>query len=76
MAVVRQRGDKWQAIVRRKGYDQLARSFTTKRDAETWARQQEIALDRAELPVSTDVLKGMTLRDLRSATDRHSRVSR
>jgi integrase len=64
MAVVRQRGDKWQAIVRRKGYGQVARSFTTKRDAETWARQQEIALDRAELPVSTGVLKGMTLRDL------------
>lgn len=64
MAVVRQRGDKWQAIVRRKGYGQLTRSFTTKRDAETWARQQEIALDRAELPVSTNVLKDMTLRDL------------
>jgi hypothetical protein len=61
MAVIRQRGDKWQAIAPRKDYGQVARSFSTKRDAETWGRHQEIALDRAELPV---LLKEMTLRDL------------
>ena len=39
----------WQAIVRRKGYPQQSRTFPTKSDAETWARDIENQIDRGIL---------------------------
>lgn len=45
MATIRQRGDRWQAIVKRKGYPQRSRTFDLKKDAEKWARLEERAMD-------------------------------
>lgn len=45
MATIRQRGDRWQAIVKRKGHPQQSRTFELKRDAEKWARLEERAMD-------------------------------
>lgn len=45
MATVRERKDKWQAIVKRKGYPVITQTFTLKKDAERWARQQETLFD-------------------------------
>lgn len=46
MATIIKRGDKWQAKVRRDGYPGTSKTFTTKRDAEAWATQQESEMDR------------------------------
>lgn len=45
MATIRPMRDKWQAIVRRKGYPSQCKSFELRKDAEKWARQQERAID-------------------------------
>lgn len=38
MAVVQQRGNKWQCRIRRKGFPDVTKSFLTKEDAQKWAR--------------------------------------
>ena len=45
MATIRLNRNKWQAIVRRKGYPQQSKSFVSKTDARKWARQVEAKLD-------------------------------
>src|SRR5262249_13093219 len=42
----------------------LSRTFRLKSDAELWARQKEVQLDRGELPVDTRVLRSHTLAHL------------
>ena len=46
MATFRQRGDKWQARIQRKGYETQAASFANLADAKAWARRIESSLDR------------------------------
>ncbi len=60
MATYRKRGSRWQAQVRRKGAPTLTRSFSTKADAQAWARQLEAEADRTGLPVSRKALDTMT----------------
>ncbi len=48
MATIRQRGNTWQAIVKRKGYPTQSKSFELKKDAEKWARHQERLLDAGQ----------------------------
>jgi len=64
MATFRQRGDRWQVQVRRDGNTPLTRSFTFKRDAETWARHTEAAFERGESLISRHKLTRDTLGDL------------
>jgi integrase len=64
MATIRKRGSSWQAQVRREGYPPLSKSFASKADAAAWARDQERAIDRAELPTTVRELKGVTVGDL------------
>jgi integrase len=64
MASIRKRGSSWQAQVRREGYPPLSKTFATKADAQAWARDQERSIDRAEAPISTRELKGLTVADL------------
>lgn len=45
MATIRPMRGKWQAIVRRKGYPTITKSFELKKDAEKWARSQERLID-------------------------------
>jgi len=45
MATIRQRNDRWQVIIKRKGYPTQSKTFDLRRDAEKWARQQERAID-------------------------------
>ncbi|WFP48490.1 site-specific integrase [Methylomonas sp. EFPC3] len=66
MATFRKRGSgSWQARIQRKGHPDLTKSFGTKAEAQTWARQIEAEIDRgnysAPAPIETD---GTTLRDL------------
>ncbi|MCE4543250.1 MULTISPECIES: hypothetical protein [unclassified Caballeronia] len=45
MATIRQRNDRWQAIVKRQGYPAQSKTFGLKKDAEKWARLQERLMD-------------------------------
>ena len=45
MASIRQRSGKWQARVLREGYPAEVKSFTTRSEAQKWARQIEGAMD-------------------------------
>lgn len=61
MASIRNRGNKYHVQVRRRGLPSLTKSFFTKRDAETWARQKEVEADRGELGPDRRVLDDLTL---------------
>lgn len=45
MATIRERNNRWQCIVKRKGYPLQSKTFNHKKDAERWAREQESSLD-------------------------------
>lgn len=53
MATIRKRGDKWQVQVRRDGHPNLSKTFLTRRHAETWAHDVELAIERQEVLPST-----------------------
>ena len=61
MATIQKRGDKYRAIVRKRGYTQTA-TFTRKRDAEHWAREVEIAIENGTLEVYESLSFGDVLR--------------
>ena len=46
MAYFQKRSGSWRAIVKKKGFDRISRTFDTKADAEKWARSVEAELDR------------------------------
>lgn len=48
MATIRQRCNRWQCIIKRKGHPLLSNTFDLKKDAEKWARQQESAIDAGQ----------------------------
>jgi integrase len=64
MATIRNRNGKWQAQVRIKGHAARTKSFTSKRDAERWARQTEAELEASALRVDHRVLDRTTVRDV------------
>lgn len=64
MASIRKRNGKYQAQVRRQGFEPLSQTFTTLADAKEWARAMEVKADRAELTPKRHDLKTVTLRDL------------
>ncbi|MCM5682945.1 site-specific integrase [Schlegelella sp. S2-27] len=69
MASILKVGDKWRALIRRKGHKAQCKTFPTKAQAEVWARQREADLDRGEAaPADTGITIGQlidTYRDLR-----------
>lgn len=46
MASIRKRDGKWQARVKRDGFEPLAKTFINKMDAEKWARGVEVEMER------------------------------
>lgn len=48
MATIRQRGDRWQCIVKRKGHPSLTKTFDLRKDAEKWGRLQERLIDAGQ----------------------------
>lgn len=46
MASIVKRGERWQAKIRRDGYPPLSRTFSTKSEAQAWARAQEAEMER------------------------------
>lgn len=64
MANIRKRGVKWQVQVRRQGFPTISKTFTTKPDAQQWARQMEVMADRKDLLHDPKVLEQYTVRCL------------
>ena len=47
MATIRKRGDyQWQAVVRKAGFDPVYATFDTKKDAEIWAMETELSMEK------------------------------
>ena len=69
MATFRKRSGAWQALIKRKGFGQIARTFDTKADAEVWARQLEAEMDLGVF-VSRKEAENTTLSE---ALDRYER---
>ncbi len=57
MATFQKRGKAWQCQIRRKGFPPQSRTFTTKLDAQTWARQIESEIDRGVFILRTSAEK-------------------
>ena len=49
MASIRKRNNRWEVRVRRSGQPTQAKTFTLKSDAQQWAREAEIALEKGVL---------------------------
>ncbi len=64
MASIRKRNDKWQVQVRRDGQRPVSKTFISYRDAQLWARQQELRADKQELTHDTSMLRRLTVGDL------------
>ncbi len=64
MASMRRRKDRWQVQVRRKGSPQISRTFSLRADAQAWAREIELTIDRHGLPIPKRQLQSITLADL------------
>lgn len=64
MATIRKRGTRWQVQVRRISSPTLSKSFINRKDAEAWARQTEIKVDRQELPHDPRQLVALSLGEL------------
>jgi hypothetical protein len=64
MATIRKKRSKWQVQVRRKGMRPVSRTFLLHKDAEAWARQMEVQIDRAEIPANPRLLERHTRGEL------------
>ncbi|MGO4112368.1 site-specific integrase [Rhizobium ruizarguesonis] len=64
MATIRRLRGRWQAQVRRRGMKPRAKSFDSKADAEKWARDLEVQVDRFGMAPNTKILETTTLGDL------------
>lgn len=69
MAVIQQRGSKWQCRIRRRGFPDVAKSFLTKEDAQKWARAIERQMDLGEYnPIGLDTVGELIDRYVKEVT--------
>lgn len=65
MASIIKVGEKWRALIRRKGHPTLCKTFRVKAQAEAWARQIEVDIDRGQAPTPKTVIgRALLLRDV------------
>ena len=69
MAYFQKRSGSWRAIIKRKGFERVTRTFDTKSEVETWARNVESEMDRGVF-VSRKEAENTTLSE---ALDRYER---
>jgi integrase len=63
MASIQRRDDKWQVRIRRKGFPVEVKSFTSRQDAERWARSVESEMDKGSF-VSRSEAESTTLKEV------------
>jgi integrase len=56
MASIIKVGKGWRALIRRKGFPSYCKTFSTKAQADAWARQVETDIDRGRAPSATAVM--------------------
>ena len=56
MASVHKVGERWRALIRKKGHKPQCKTFGTKAAADVWARAQEAAIDRGEAQAAASTL--------------------
>jgi hypothetical protein len=64
LASITRRKTGWFVQVRRKGFEPEYRTFTSKLDADKWARDRETAIDRGDRMPGYQCLRSQTLGDL------------
>lgn len=65
MANIRKRGElQWQAQVRQRGAPSITKTFSTRRDAELWAMETELALERGDIAAAQNDAGKTTFREL------------
>ena len=64
MASIRKHRNRWQVQIRRLGSRAVSKSFTTRKDAEAWARLCEVQIDQKALPQDPRQLQRVTLGEL------------
>jgi len=64
MATITKRGTGWFAQVRRKGHAPQYRTFSTRVDAQMWAREQEALIDKQLAPLDLRTLRTSSLGDI------------
>lgn len=62
MASIRKRNGRFQVQVRRRGHKGISKTFQRLQEAQTWARQMEVEMDKGELLPTLD--PGLKLKDL------------
>ena len=79
MASLRKRNNRWEVRVRRTGQPTQTKTFTLKSDAQQWAREAEIALEKGELlkkpKCSPITLEGAVKRYLEEVAIHHKGVA-
>lgn len=77
MASIIKVGEKWRALVRRKGHPSYCKTFKVKAQADAWARQIEADIDRGTSPKAAAVIgKALLVGDLIDAYTRLRSKSR
>ncbi len=64
LATISKRASGWFVQIRRKGFEAEYRTFKLKADAQRWARDREVAIDRGDEPPSRSALRRTTFGDL------------
>jgi integrase len=62
MANIRKRQGRWQAQVRRKGYSQVTKTFTSKEAAKRWIKAVETDMERREFKPRLDMTVGQLIK--------------
>ena len=62
MANIRKRQGRWQAQVRRKGYSQVTKTFTSKEVAKRWIKAVETDMERGEFKPRLDMTVGQLIK--------------
>ena len=62
MANIRRRQGRWQAQVRRKGYSQVTKTFTSKEAAKRWIKAVETDMERGEFKPRLDMTVGQLIK--------------
>lgn len=63
MASIIKVGDKWRALIRRKGHPSYCKTFRVKAQAEAWARQVETDIDNRRAPTPAAIVGRILLLD-------------
>ena len=53
MATFRKKKNGWNVQIRRSGFPNLSKTFSLKSDAQIWAREIELKLERGDIPLSS-----------------------